>query len=113
MTSSTCWPGSTEPWRASPSPAIAPQRTEQAFALVTVVPELRRRGTGAALYEAVSAWARERSLGVIETIVADNDPESLAFAKRRGLAGPVHELGVWLDLGQTEPRLPSRRRASR
>jgi mycothiol synthase len=83
--------------------AIAPQRTEQAFALVTVLPELRRRGTGAALYEAVSAWARERSLGVIETIVADNDPESLAFAKRRGLTEHVHELGVSLDLRQTEP----------
>ena len=83
--------------------AIAPQRPEQAFALVTVLAELRGRGTGTALYEAVSAWARERSLGVIETIVADNDPESLAFAKRRGLTEDVHELGVSLDLRQTEP----------
>ena len=35
---------------------------------------------------AISAWARERGLDTIETIVADNDPESLAFAQRRGFA---------------------------
>ena len=83
--------------------AIAPQWPERAFALVTVLPELRGRGTGTALYEAVSAWAHERSLGVLETIVADNDPESLAFAKRRGFTEDVHELGVSLDLTQVEP----------
>ena len=83
--------------------AIAPQRPEQAFALVTVLPELRGRGTGTALYEAVSAWARERSLGVIETIVADNDPESLAFTQRRDFTEEGHELGLSLDLTRIEP----------
>jgi GNAT superfamily N-acetyltransferase len=83
--------------------AIAPQRPERALALVTVLPELRGRGTGTALYEAVSAWAHERSLGVLETIVADNDPESLGFAKRRSFTKDGHELGVSLDLRQTEP----------
>ena len=93
--------------------AIAPQRPEQAFALVTVLPELRGRGTGTALYEAVSAWARERSLGVIETIVADNDPESLAFAKRRGFTQDAHELGSRSTPAGPSPPSPSRRRASR
>jgi GNAT superfamily N-acetyltransferase len=83
--------------------AVAPQWPEQAFALVTVLPKLRGRGTGTALYEAVSAWANERGLGVIETIVADNDPESLAFSKRRGFTEDSHELGVSLDLTQVEP----------
>jgi GNAT superfamily N-acetyltransferase len=83
--------------------AIAPQWPEQTFALVTVLPKLRRLGTGTALYEAVSAWARERGLDVIETIVADNDSESLAFAKRRGFTEDIHELGVSLDLTQVEP----------
>jgi GNAT superfamily N-acetyltransferase len=82
--------------------AIAPQWPEQAFALVTVLPKLRGRGTGTALYEAVSAWANERMLGGIETIVADNDPESLAFAKHRGFTEDTHELGVSLDLTQIE-----------
>jgi GNAT superfamily N-acetyltransferase len=51
----------------------------------------------------VSAWANERGLGVIETIVADNDPESLAFSKRRGFTEDSHALGVSLDLTQVEP----------
>jgi mycothiol synthase len=83
--------------------AILPVRPDQAFALVTVLPDFRRRGTGTALYEEVSAWARERSLHVIETIVADNDPHSLAFASRRGFTEEAHELGVSLDLARIEP----------
>jgi GNAT superfamily N-acetyltransferase len=88
---------------ASALAAIVPQRPKQVFALVTVLPELRRRGAGTALYEAVSAWARERALDAIETIVADDDPESLAFAQRRGFAEDGHELGVSLELARIEP----------
>jgi GNAT superfamily N-acetyltransferase len=83
--------------------AIQPQWPEFAFALVSVLPERRRQGAGTALYEAVSAWARERGLDTIETVVADNDPESLAFAQRRGFAEESHEKGVSLDLTQIEP----------
>ncbi len=68
------------------------------FAFVTVLPEYRRRGVGTGLYGAVSAWARERGLDTIQTIVADDDPESLAFAQRRGFAEESHEKGVSLDL---------------
>ena len=66
--------------------AIQPGWPEFVFALVRVLPERRRQGAGTALYEAVSAWTRERELDTIETIVADDDPESLAFAQRRGFA---------------------------
>jgi GNAT superfamily N-acetyltransferase len=83
--------------------AILPERPERAFVLVTVLAELRGRGGGTVLYEATSAWARERALDVIETIVADDDPESLAFAQRRGFTEEGHELGVSLDLTRIEP----------
>jgi len=83
--------------------AILPVRPERAFVLVTVLPEFRGRGAGTALYEATSAWARERALDVIETIVADDDPESLAFAQRRGFTEEGHEVGVSLDLTRIEP----------
>jgi hypothetical protein len=78
-------------------------RPDRTFALITVLPELRRRGAGTALYEEVSAWARERGLEAIETIVADNDPGSLAFATRRGFTEEAHELGVSLDLTRIHP----------
>jgi GNAT superfamily N-acetyltransferase len=81
---------------------ISPQRPEVVFALVSVLAEFRRRGAGMALYEAISAWARERGLDTIETYVADNDPESLAFALRRGFTEDTHELGVSLDLRRIE-----------
>lgn len=83
--------------------AIQPQRPEVAFALVTVLADLRRRGAGTALYRAISVWARERGLDSIETFVADNDSESLAFALRRGFTEDSHELGVALDLTRIEP----------
>lgn len=83
--------------------AILPHRPELVLALVTVLPERRRAGAGTDLYAAVSAWARERGLDTIETIVADDDGESLAFAQRRGFVEHSHEKGVSLDLTQIEP----------
>jgi GNAT superfamily N-acetyltransferase len=77
---------------------ISPQRPDVVFALVSVLAEFRRRGAGIALYEAISAWARERGLDTIETYVADNDSESLDFALRRGFTENSHELGISLDL---------------
>lgn len=82
---------------------IEPQRPKLVFALVTVLPEHRRAGAGTALYETLSAWARERGLDAIEAVVADDDPESLAFALRRGFTEDSRELGVSLDLTRTEP----------
>ncbi|MGZ8636133.1 MAG: N-acetyltransferase family protein [Actinomycetota bacterium] len=82
--------------------SIQPWRPELVLALVTVLPERRRRGAGAALYEAVSAWARARGLDTIETVVADNDSESLSFAQRRGFAEDRRERGVSLDLTRIE-----------
>lgn len=83
--------------------AIRPERPNLVFAIVTVLAELRRRGSGIALYAAISAWARERGLDTIETIVADDDPESLAFALHRGFTEDSHELGISLDLRPIVP----------
>ena len=60
-------------------------------------------GAGTALHTAISAWVGERRLGTIETVVADNDPESLAFAQRRGFVEDRREYGVSLDLTRIEP----------
>jgi GNAT superfamily N-acetyltransferase len=83
--------------------AIRPARPELVVALVTVLPERRGLGAGTALYTAISAWARERGRDTIETVVADNDSESLAFAQRRGFSKDRREKGVSLDLRRIEP----------
>jgi mycothiol synthase len=83
---------------------IFPQRVNRVFAIVTVLAEQRRRGAGSALYEAISAWTAERGLSELEVPVLDNDPESLAFAQRRGLVEERRELGVVLDLAEIAPQ---------
>jgi GNAT superfamily N-acetyltransferase len=71
--------------------------------MVTVPPRHRGRGAGTRLYSALSDWARERQLETLEAVVADNDPESLAFAERRGFVEARREKGVVLDLTTIEP----------
>jgi GNAT superfamily N-acetyltransferase len=84
--------------------AITPQRSDRVFAIVTVDPVHRHRGAGTALYQAISAWAAERGLADLEVPVADNDPESLGFAQRRGFTEERREIGVVLRLaGMTPP----------
>ena len=83
--------------------SIQPQWPDFVAAFVSVLPEYRRRGAGTALYAAISTWARERGLGTIQTIVADDDPGSLAFAQRRGFVEESHEKGVSLDLTRIRP----------
>ena len=83
--------------------AIQPQRPELVFVLITVLAGQRRRGAGTALYEAISAWMRERGLDELEAVVADDDDESLAFALRRGFVEDRREKGVALRLAEIEP----------
>lgn len=82
---------------------IEPQRPDLTTALVTVLREQRWRGVGTALYEAISAWARERGLDVVEAVVADDDAESLSFAQRRGFVEDRREKGVALRLAGIDP----------
>jgi mycothiol synthase len=82
---------------------VFPQRAERVFTIITVPAEQRRRGAGSALYEAVSAWTAERALSEIDVPVLDNDPDSLAFAQRRGFVRERHEFGLVLDLAGVTP----------
>jgi mycothiol synthase len=83
--------------------AIQPQRPELVVVLLTVLAEQRRRGAGTALYETISAWARERGLDELEMVVSDDDTESLAYAQRRGFVEDRREKGVALRLAEIEP----------
>jgi GNAT superfamily N-acetyltransferase len=83
--------------------AIMPQRPELPNTLITVLAEVRGRGAGTSLYAAVSDWTREHGLSELEAVVNDDDPESLAFAERRGFVEDRRERGVGLRLAQIEP----------
>ena len=82
---------------------IFPQRVDRVFTIVTVLAGQRRRGAGSALYEAISAWTAGRGLGELEVPVLDNDPESLAFAQRRGFTEERREVGLVLHLAEIAP----------
>jgi GNAT superfamily N-acetyltransferase len=83
--------------------ALMPHRPAVPDVLLTVLPEARRQGVGTALYEALSDWARGRGLDVLEAVVSDEDPESLAFAERRGFREDRREKGVALRLTGLDP----------
>jgi GNAT superfamily N-acetyltransferase len=83
--------------------AIKPQDPGIVYALSTVLVGDRRQGVGTALYEQISDWSRTRERHRIEVPVLDNDPESLAFAERRGFVEARREKGVVLDLTTIEP----------
>ena len=78
--------------------ALFPGFRDRITVFVTVPPPHRRRGAGTALYEALSEWARERVIDLVVAVVADNDPDSLAFAERRGFVEERREKGVSLDV---------------
>jgi mycothiol synthase len=80
--------------------SIQPQSPEIVYTLLTVLSGQRRRGVGTAIYEAVSDWSREHCLETLEVPVLDNDPESLAYAERRGFAEERREKGVVLHLAE-------------
>ena len=81
---------------------IGPHRPDQVTALTTVLPDHRRRGIGTALYKTISEWAAERSLDTLVAHVSDDDPESLAFATKRGFEQVTHEKGLVLELAEIE-----------
>lgn len=59
------------------------------MARLGVLPAHRGAGAGSTLLGAASAWLRERNATELESEVHEDDPESLAWAARRGL----HEVG--------------------
>ena len=83
--------------------AVFAYRARRVVALITVLAGHRRRGAGAALYEAISMWASERGAGELEVSVSGNDPESLSFAERRGFTEERREVGLVLSLAGLSP----------
>jgi GNAT superfamily N-acetyltransferase len=83
--------------------AIGPERPDLVFVLLTVLPGARGRGVGTGLYEEISRWSREHGLETLEAPASDDDPESVAFAERRGFVEHSREKGVALDLTRGEP----------
>jgi GNAT superfamily N-acetyltransferase len=73
-----------------------------ATVMAWTAPEARGRGIGQALYAELLRWAGERGCVEVETSVAEDDPESLAWADRRGFREIGRELRVSLDLGAIE-----------
>lgn len=84
---------------------VRPPRGEGAVATVIarVLPEFRRRGFGAALYENGLAHARGLGAGAVETCVLAVNEDGLRFAGRRGFVEVDRyvldgELDEWVDL---------------
>ncbi len=65
---------------------------------IAVVPELRGRGVGGALYSALSAWAAARGARELELPVGEDDPDSLAWTERRGFGEVGRNSRMVLDL---------------
>ena len=83
--------------------AIGAPRPDHVFTLITVLPSGRRHGVGTALYETVSAWARERGLDTLDTFAREEDPDGVDYALRRGFVEQSREAGLELRLEGVAP----------
>jgi mycothiol synthase len=72
---------------------------------LTVAPPLRRRGVGGELLRAAGAWLRDRGCDEATAPVREDDPESLAWAERRGYREVGRDSRLALDLSLVEPPL--------
>lgn len=68
----------------------------------SVLPELRRRGIGTALLQAVSDHGRSLGKDTLQIEVREDDPESAGFLERRGYAEIERQKEVSLDLTAIE-----------
>jgi mycothiol synthase len=82
--------------------AIVPTHPNRAWIHLAVLPEQRRAGVGTALYRTVSAWLDGHGIPEIMAMVAEDDPESLAFAERRGFREANRNGRMILDLKAIE-----------
>jgi GNAT superfamily N-acetyltransferase len=80
------------------------------FAMVRVLPAQRRRGTGSALFDAITALARERGLGFLFGRIDETDVPSLDWAARRGLTEIARESTLLLTWVRRAARLHHRAR---
>jgi GNAT superfamily N-acetyltransferase len=82
---------------------VATSVPDRCLTLITVLPQLRRRGLGGTFLETAWAWATDHGVHELETAVESNDAESLDFALRHDFHEHSRELGLELDLAELEP----------
>ena len=70
---------------------------------MAVLPAHRREGIGTRLLETAANWLRERGATELEGEVAENDEESLGWARRRGFTERGRNSRLVLDLKAIEP----------
>jgi GNAT superfamily N-acetyltransferase len=85
---------------------LLPWRPGVGQAFVTVLPEHRRQGLGMALYERISEWLAEHEVDRIDTVVPEDEPESIAFAVKRGFEEVERNGRMILELATIEPEPP-------
>ena len=85
------------------APTDSPNRR---FVGIRVLPEWRRRGIGAALYEQAVTHARSLEPEWISTQVSEADPDSVAWAERRGFEERSREVELILQLRGDEQAPP-------
>lgn len=71
---------------------------------IVVDPAFRNRGIGASLYDQALAFVREQGAEVVYCEVQERFPEALRFARHRGFAIHLHEVGAALDLPSLDER---------
>jgi mycothiol synthase len=76
------------------------------YTMIRVLPEVRCRGVGQALYEALSTHGRDQGLDDAWGIIKSEDTASLAFAERRGFSEFSREVESILTLAPLEPAPP-------
>jgi GNAT superfamily N-acetyltransferase len=86
---------------------LLPWRPGFGEALVTVLPEHRRRGLGTAFYQRISAWLGEHDVHEIDATVPEDDEESIAFAAKRGFEEVERNGRMILELEGIDPEHPT------
>jgi GNAT superfamily N-acetyltransferase len=82
---------------------IVPTLADKAWLILEVLPGARRAGAGTALLDHLRGWARDHGAAHVEVSVEEDDPESVAFAERRGFTEIGRESRLVLELDGFEP----------
>jgi GNAT superfamily N-acetyltransferase len=85
------------------APSDSPGRV---FVGVRVLPEFSGRGIGSAVYERVAAHARDQEPDALSTMVSEADPDSVAWAERRGFEEYARQVELVLELRGDEQAPP-------
>jgi GNAT superfamily N-acetyltransferase len=73
-----------------------------AFGEFWTLPDARGRGVGTALLVELGRWSAEQGSAALDTVVAEDDEASLAWAQRRGLREVGRDSRLVLDLDAIE-----------